>query len=85
MLTEYVKNWQILIDTFPYPVCVVDMECNIVMANRAMKEIYSTPDDFKETKCYRIFHNSDGPIEHCPLKKTLKSLEHEEVEIYEVY
>lgn len=83
ILDKYTKNWQVLIDTFPYPVCIIDMKCNIVMVNTSMTGLFNGRDDLLNMKCYQLIHRSDNPIKNCPMRKTLNSSGHEETEIFE--
>jgi putative nucleotidyltransferase with HDIG domain len=82
VLDEYTKNWQILIDTLKYPVFVIDTDFNIVMANNAMTEFFNKIDTSQNTKCYQLLHNSDNPIQDCPMLKTIKSGNSEQIDIY---
>ncbi len=83
MLAEFTKDWHIFIGTLHYPIAIIDTECNIVMANKAMSDFFGKNINLQNTKCYKIFHRSNRPVENCPLTKTLKSSVHEEAEIYE--
>ncbi len=82
-LAEHVQDWQALIDSLPYPVCVVDTAFNIIMSNRAMADFFDGAGDIKDSKCYETFHHSDRPAENCPMQKTLKTGKSERTRIYE--
>ena len=82
ILAEYTKDWQVFINTLRYPAAIIDTECNIVMANKAMSDFFGKNIDFRNTKCYQIFHRTDMPVETCPMIKTENTFSHEEAEIY---
>ncbi len=82
ILIEHVKEWDSLINSLPYPVSIVDTEFNIVMANNEMSELLSIT-NLANVKCYHAFHKSEGPIEECPLLKTIQGCKKEKAEIFE--
>ena len=82
ILIEHVKDWGNLLNSLPYPVSIVDTEFNIVMANNEMSELLSISNSVN-VKCYHAFHKSEGPIEKCPLLKTIQGGKIEKAEIFE--
>ncbi|RJQ15128.1 MAG: PAS domain S-box protein, partial [Nitrospiraceae bacterium] len=80
-LEEFMKDNSALLDSIGYPVFIVDTSHNIVTSNKAMKMLWG--DDLQNRKCYELLHQCDRPITNCILAKTLKSLNTEEMEIYE--
>ncbi len=48
-----------------------------------MMKLFNKTDTAKNSKCFQFFHNSDKPIEECPLKKSQKSGKTEQSDIYE--
>jgi putative nucleotidyltransferase with HDIG domain len=82
-LIEYTRNWQEIIDTFPYPVFIVDTDFNIIKLNRATTALCGSVDHSSTLKCYQLIHRSAAPINRCPLEKTIKSGDIEQTEIYE--
>ena len=82
ILIEHIKEWDSLINALPYPVSIIDTEFNIVMANNEMSELLNISNS-ANIKCYHAFHKSEGPIEECPLLKTINSGKKEKAEIFE--
>ena len=82
-LTEYAESWKHLIESFPFPVCIVDMDYNIIAANKELHKLCGTVQAKKHTKYYQLFHNSDTPIENCPLASCMESGKRAEATIYE--
>ena len=83
ILLNHVEEWEDLLNTLPYPVSIVDTEFNIVMTNKEMAELLGISNKPGNLKCYHSFHKSEGPIEDCPLLKTIQSGKKEQSEIYE--
>ncbi len=79
---DSIKNCQVLLDIIPYPAFIVDSEFSIVMSNKAMSTIFEKIDTLKGRKCHQLFHHSESPVENCPMLKTLKSGNREQVEIF---
>ena len=82
-LAEYTDRWQHLLESFPFPVCIVDMDYNIVSANKEVHTLCGTIPDKKNVKYYQLFHNSDGPVENCPLIRCIESGDRAEAKLYE--
>jgi putative nucleotidyltransferase with HDIG domain len=82
-LEEFTQNWQVLIDTLPYSTILVDTDFNIVRANNAARNLLGYPGKLQNVKCFQLFHNTDAPIENCPVEKTLASGKDAQTEIYE--
>ena len=83
ILIDHIKEWDTILNLLPYPVSIVDTEFNIVMANKEMSDLCGLANNTGNIKCYHSFHKSEGPVEECPLVKTLKSCKKEQAEIYE--
>ena len=83
ILIDHIKEWDDLLNSLPYPVSIIDTEFNIVMANKEMSDLLGLTDVTKDTKCYHSLHKSEGPIEACPLLKTIQSNKKEQAEFYE--
>ncbi len=77
------QNIQMLIDSLPYYVILVDSKHNIVMANKSIINMGYTSEDLLGAYCPRVIHGSDSPIPECPLEKAVKSGCSEEVEVYD--
>ncbi|MBI4681606.1 MAG: HD domain-containing protein [Nitrospirae bacterium] len=82
-LEEYAKNWQVLIDTLPYSVIIIDTDFNVVMFNNAARNLLGNTVRLQNAKCYHLFHNINSPIKNCPMTATLKNCRNEQREIYE--
>ena len=63
--------WQLTFDAIEDIVVILDKECKIVRANKAMRELFD--DDLEGRFCYEVFHGADEPIDDCPCVKTFKS------------
>ena len=81
---RFMKDWKILIDTLPHPVSIVDTSFNIIMTNKAMTDLLGGDDvDILDRKCYHVFHNSDNPVENCPMLRTLQTGKSEKTKLFE--
>lgn len=83
ILIDYVKEWGDMLNALPYPVSIIDTEYNIVMSNKEMDSLLGTSGGPTNIKCYHLLHKSEGPVNDCPLQKTIKSGKKEEAEIFE--
>ncbi len=82
-LAEYTDRWKHLLESFPFPVCIVDMDYNIVSANKEVHTLCGTIPDENNIKYYQLFHNSDRPVENCPILRCIESGERVETRRYE--
>ena len=82
-LAEYADSWKYLLESFPFPVCIVDMDYNIVISNKEVHNLCSAIPDENNSKYYQLFHNSDGPVENCPLIRCIESGDKAEAKIFE--
>jgi putative nucleotidyltransferase with HDIG domain len=82
-LAEYTGRWKHLLESFPFPVCIVDLDYNIVSANKEVHTLCGTIPDEHNLKYYQLFHNSDGPVENCPLIRSIENGEKVEARRYE--
>jgi putative nucleotidyltransferase with HDIG domain len=62
-LEEFTKSWQVLVETLPYAIFLIDTNCNVVMSNNAATELMAGEEDFTSAKCYQFLHNADSPPE----------------------
>ena len=83
VLIDHVKEWGSLLNSLPYAVSIVDLEFNIIMANKEMAHLIGISGNPENIKCYQIFHKTACPIKECPLEKTVQSGKSEQAEIYE--
>ncbi|MEN8256734.1 MAG: diguanylate cyclase [Thermodesulfobacteriota bacterium] len=67
-LARHVNNdqiWQCTFDFIEDLLFIVDRQFNIIRANKAAQDLF--PDrPILGQKCFKIFHNSNQPIEKCP-------------------
>jgi putative nucleotidyltransferase with HDIG domain len=82
-LQELSENWKDLIESLPYSIFIIDTNCNVITANNAALNLLKKDTESRNIKCYSFLHNADGPIEECPMIKTLKSGSSEQREVYE--
>jgi len=82
-LAEYAERWKNLLESFPFPVCIIDMDYNIVTANKEVHTLCGTIPDKNNSKYYQLFHDSDGPVENCPLIRCIESRDRAEAKRYE--
>lgn len=68
------KNIQMLIDSLPDYIILVDSNHNIIMANNSVKNMGYSP---------RVIHGSDSPIPECPLEEAVRSGSSKDVEFYD--
>ena len=66
--------FQTMIDAFPDSTMVIDLEHNVVLANRVASEVFGLGDLRSHyPKCYQAFHHLDTPCAeddgHCPLRE----------------
>ena len=72
------KNWEYTFDAVPDLIAIIDNECRIVRANRAMAaRLGVTPEECAGLTCYRVVHGMDNPPSFCPHLQMLEDgLEH---------
>ena len=67
------KNWKYTFDAVPDLVAIIDDECRIVRANRAMAaRLGVTPEECVGLTCYRVIHGTDKPPSFCPHRQLLE-------------
>ena len=72
------KNWEYTFDAVPDLISIIDTECRIVRANKAMAaRLGITPEECAGLTCYRVIHGTNEPPSFCPHRQMLKDgLEH---------
>ena len=83
ILIDHVKDWSDILNSLPYPVFIIDTEFNVVMTNNEMRALIKDSDKLESIKCYQSLHRTEGPVDECPLLKTIQSGTNEQSEIYE--
>ncbi len=82
-LSVIVETWKPLFDTLPFPASIVDIDHTIIIANREFHKLGTGYQNTHGSKYYQLFHNSDSPIDNCPLIRCLYSGNSEEAHIFE--
>ncbi len=68
------RDWELTFDSVPDPVMVVNEECGIQRANRALAELVGLElSEIIGKHCYEVLHRSDKPREDCPHQCLLKT------------
>ena len=68
------RDWELTFDSVPDPVVVVNEECGIQRANRALAELVGLElSEIIGKHCYEVLHRSDKPREDCPHQCLLKT------------
>jgi len=71
-----------VLNCFPEPAILLGLDYRIVLANRAYRELYGTPDGARR-HCYEVSHRYSVPCdlagESCPLKQSLATRENSRV------
>ncbi len=66
---------QVIIDSLPNEVLVVDSDYNIILSNKTAKDTWGIDAEVPALKCYEVFHGVDSPCDgdelSCPLRKVL--------------
>jgi PAS domain S-box-containing protein len=67
------KSWKSTFDTVPDLIAIIDNECRIVRANRAMAtRLGVTPEECVGLTCHCVIHGTDHPPSFCPHRQLLK-------------
>ncbi len=75
------RDWQVTFDSIKDHVMILDEDFKIYRVNAAAASFFNLPPDkITNNHCFSLMHNTDGPVDGCPLAKTLKTKRHEEVE-----
>jgi len=81
-LEKAARRWQSTFDSSNDAIWILDMDQNILQANKASEKIFGvTPDNLIDTYCYKNSHETDKPIPDCPFIKMKKSLKREYMEL----
>lgn len=70
-----------ILDTTSDVIWVIDANYKVLYANALTEKLFGFSADFIVGKnCWEYVHNTDGPIEGCPLKKSAQTLKREKLE-----
>jgi len=67
-------EWQSTFDAISDSVSLIDRDMRILRCNQACRQLFNR--EFKDIigrYCWEIIHNADGPIEDCPMLRSLQS------------
>lgn len=60
------KQLRDILDAFPNPVCIVDMETNrILFSNKSVAETFPTPQESEDDSCHKRLMGRDSPCPYC--------------------
>ena len=72
-VVQAAKDWEQTFDAVPDLIAIIDNECRIVRANKAMAaRLGVTPEECVGLTCYRVMHGTDEPPSFCPHKQLLE-------------
>jgi len=85
VLEKALSEWRGTFDSLPYGVMILDKEYNILRANLYISRHYGakSPKEIIGKKCFEIVHNTDTPLEDCPLKDSIKTTEPSSLEHFD--
>ncbi len=67
------KDWEQTFDAVPDLIAIIDNECRVTRANRAIAvRLGMTPEECVGLTCYRAMHGTDEPPSFCPHKQLLE-------------
>jgi PAS domain S-box-containing protein len=67
------NNWEYTFDAVPDLIAIIDTECQVVRANRAMAaRLGVTPEECVGLTCYHGIHGTDKPPSFCPHRQLLR-------------
>lgn len=81
-LNQAFNNWRITFDAIEDAIALIDTNFNIIQSNEAFEKLTNiNKSQTVEIKCYSLIHNSECPLENCPLKKCFITKKREYIEI----
>jgi PAS domain S-box-containing protein len=67
------EEWELTFDSVPDLIAIIDKEYRIRRVNKAMAQrLGRTAGECVELLCYEAVHGVSGPLENCPISRTLK-------------
>ncbi|MFC1674552.1 ATP-binding protein [Candidatus Omnitrophota bacterium] len=71
---EAAKEWSRTFDSIVDCVSIMDKNFNIIRVNRAFADFLKLkPEEIIGKKCYKLVHKTNGPIDLCPHRQTLRN------------
>ncbi len=78
---EILRDLEATFDTIENPIFLLDKDHKILRSNEATEEFFEVEGEkLTGEYCHKIAHGQDEPIENCPLERSLKTKEMEELE-----
>lgn len=85
-LVRSIEEWQSTFDAIADPVTILDTDLEVVIANKAAKEMLSKDDrEIVGRTCYELFAGNSLPCETCPAKEVFASGVSREYEVEHEY
>ena len=77
-------EWERTFDAVPDTICILDMHHNIIRANRAMIETFSSSyEELIHTKCFKSVHGASEPPPYCPHVRLMVDKQSHTVEVFD--
>lgn len=81
-LEKSAGEWSDTFDAVSDAICLLDLDQNILRANRAMAELVKIDaDKLVGQQCWRVVHGTQQPLEDCPIKRMKQTLKRESMEL----
>jgi len=78
------EEWQATFDSISHAVIILDRDLKILRHNAAATSLFELPSsEILGRFCHHLMHGKIGPPVDCPVKKSLKTKDHQENEIYD--
>ena len=74
------EQWQKIFDGLNDAICLVDTNYCILEVNRGLKALFPNVNLIGKS-CWQVFHNSDGPLQTCPMTQMKISCHRESTEM----
>lgn len=82
-LNKEIKNWEHMFYSLETATMILGPELEVMKANKAMLKLLDKPLDAVIGKaCYEVVHQSDIPIDTCPIEKMKKTNKRAQIELY---
>ena len=78
------EEWQATFDSISHAVIILDRDLKILRHNAAATALFKLPSsEILGRFCHHLMHGKIGPPVDCPVKKSFKTKDHQENEIYD--
>lgn len=82
LMAEALAGWQATYDAMADAVFILDVDQRVLRANKAAASYFGIPvEKMKGRRCWEIVHASAAPVAECPVRRMLKSLRRESMEL----